>query len=441
MSSAEPSPSPVPADTRIAPATRAPLKCAGLTKVFKDFWRRNRARAVDRVDLEVGQGEVFGLLGPNGSGKSTTVKLILGLLHPTAGRVWVYGRRPEEVALKHQVGYLPEESYLYPFLNARETLDYYGQLFGMSRGQRRKRIDMLLQMVGLEAVQRRPVREYSKGMQRRIGLAQALLNDPQLLILDEPTTGMDPLGTRQIKDLIHELAERGKTVLLCSHLLADVEDVCERVAIMFGGRVRDVGTVDELLVQQDRTALETESLDEQTLSELQQVLERRGKQMHRVDRPRQRLESLFLQIVEQAQAEGADTSGAVGGRELAAFLTREGEGGAEGEAAGRPAGRALVERLVQGEDAEQPGEASAEPGSAPAPAEQKPADEGARTLDALVEGRNAAAEDAASQDETPSSEARHAEEESPGQGADRSVIDRLVEGGEDADANERDRPS
>ena len=296
------------------------IKCIRLTKVFRDFWMRNRVRAVDAIDLEVRPGEVFGLLGPNGSGKSTTIKLALGLLHPSTGRVFIFGRRPEEVAIKKRIGYLPEESYLYRFLNARETLDYYGRLFFQSRLQRRKRIDMLLDMVGLATAQRRPVGEYSKGMQRRIGLAQALINDPDLLILDEPTTGLDPIGTRQIKDLILELARRGKTVLLCSHLLSDVEDVCDRVAIMFGGKIRQQGTVDQLLLQSNSTTIQTASLDTATIQQIEQVLEHHGKHIEKVDRPRQRLEQLFLNIVHEAVADGASTSGAQTNGQLAEFL-------------------------------------------------------------------------------------------------------------------------
>jgi len=212
------------------------IRCARLTKVFKDFWLRPRVKAVDGIDLDVRRGEVFGLLGPNGSGKSTTIKMILGLLHPTSGVISVFGKSPRDVSIKNEIGYLPEDSYLYRFLNARETLDYYGKLFHQDRRKRQNRIDMLLEMVGLDKVQRRPIGEYSKGMQRRIGLAQALINDPKLLILDEPTTGMDPIGTRQIKDLILHLKDSGKTVLLCSHLLSDVEDVTDRAAIMFGGK-------------------------------------------------------------------------------------------------------------------------------------------------------------------------------------------------------------
>jgi len=227
------------ADTQQAPLSQdMVVKCIGLTKIFKDFWLRNRVKAVNEIDLDIHRGEVFGLLGPNGSGKSTTIKLILGLLHPTAGRIAVFGKHPRDVKNKQRIGYLPEESYLYPFLNAYETLEYYARLFHQKRGIRKGRIDTLLEMVGLQHVARRPIGEYSKGMQRKIGLAQALINDPDLLILDEPTSGMDPIATADVKRVITSLAERGKTILLCSHLLADVEDVTDRVAIMYGGKVR-----------------------------------------------------------------------------------------------------------------------------------------------------------------------------------------------------------
>ncbi|MBL4701782.1 MAG: ABC transporter ATP-binding protein [Phycisphaeraceae bacterium] len=299
------------------------IRCVGLSKTFKDFWLRNRVRAVDNLSLEVHRGELFGLLGPNGSGKSTTIKMMLGLLHPTAGRISILGKRPEDVAIKKMIGYLPEESYLYRFLNARETLDYYARLFFQNRLQRRRRVDMLLEMVGLEAVQRRPVGEYSKGMQRRIGLAQALINDPHLLILDEPTTGLDPIGTRQIKDLLLELKSRGKTILLCSHLLSDVEDVCDRVSIMYGGKVRQEGTVDQLLTKQESTTIEVAKLDDKTLKEVCDLLTSRGIDITKVDQPRMKLEALFMDIVHQAQAEGVATSGASAGGRIAEFLSNE----------------------------------------------------------------------------------------------------------------------
>lgn len=296
------------------------IKCAGVSKTFRDFWLRPRVRAVEGLDLEVRRGQIYGLLGPNGSGKSTTIKMLLGLLAPTSGRIAVLGRRPRDVAAKKHIGYLPEESYLYRFLSARETLDYYGRLFRMPARMRRERIDMLLEMVGLDAVEHRPVGEFSKGMQRRVGLAQSLINDPQLLILDEPTSGMDPVGARQIKDLIADLGRRGKTVLLCTHQLSDVEDLCDRVAIMFGGRVRAEGPTAELLSAEDRTTISTRSLPPAVVAEVEGVLARHGITDIDVERPRRRMEALFLEIVEQARAEGARTSGATSGGEVAGFL-------------------------------------------------------------------------------------------------------------------------
>jgi ABC-2 type transport system ATP-binding protein len=322
------------------------IACVGVTKTFRDFWMRPRVRAVENVDLEVRRGQVYGLLGPNGSGKSTTIKMLLGLLQPTAGRIAVLGKRPKDVTVKRMIGYLPEESYLYRFLTGRETLDYYGRLFRLDRRARRERIDMLLEMVGLEAVQDRPVGEYSKGMQRRIGLAQSLINDPQLLILDEPTSGMDPVGARQIKDLIATLARRGKTVLLCSHLLGDVEDLCDRVAIMYGGRVRAEGTCAELLTQEHATILETSDLPPAVVAEIRGVLAKHDLAVKRVEHPRRSLESLFLDIVAQARAEGVRTSGAAAGGPVADFLAAGAPAaGQEPEAPGVDAG--LLDSLTR----------------------------------------------------------------------------------------------
>ncbi len=318
----------------------AVVVCQQLTKVYKDFWMRARARAVSNLSFEIRPHEVFGLLGPNGSGKSTTIKMMLGLLRPTSGRVAIFGKSPTDVAIKSRVGYLPEESYLYGFLNARETLDYYGKLFQLDHRLRTRRIDELLDMLGLVGAQFRPVREYSKGMQRRIGIAQALINDPDLLILDEPTTGLDPIGTKQIKDLIIELGRRGKTVLLSSHLLADVEDCVDRLVILYGGQKRAEGTCDELLVAQDRTSIEADSLDEQTVAEIDRVIRSRSngdRAIIKVSKPRQRLEDLFLNIVEQARSEQLATSGATAGGQTASFLKGDGE-----------QGESLIDKLVQG---------------------------------------------------------------------------------------------
>lgn len=207
------------------------------------------------LDLEIRRGEIFGLLGPNGSGKTTTTKLVLGLLFPTSGEALVFGRDATEVTKNERIGYLPEESYLYRFLNAEETLDFYGRLFNMPAQLRRQRTADLIDMVGLTWAKRRQLREYSKGMTRRIGLAQALINDPELIILDEPTTGLDPIGTREMKDLIIRLKEQGKTVLMCSHLLADVQDVCDRIGILYQGEMKELGRVDTLLAVRDVTEI------------------------------------------------------------------------------------------------------------------------------------------------------------------------------------------
>src|SRR5512136_2905781 len=264
----------------------------GLTKVFKDFWGRPKARAVDGVDFEVRRGEVFGLLGPNGSGKSTTVKLMLGLLYPTKGHIEVFGHSPRHVATKSRIGYLPEESYLYRYLDSHETLDFFGNLFRLPGNERNRRADQLLEMVGLGQTRTRAVGEFSKGMQRRIGLAQALINDPDLVILDEPTSGLDPIGCREVKDLIVALARRGKTVILSSHLLADVEDVCDRVVIYYGGRVQAMGSLKELLATPDAVRLTCPMVKRETLQKALETLRAEvPEDQIRIDTPTQNLES------------------------------------------------------------------------------------------------------------------------------------------------------
>ncbi|MCG3131018.1 MAG: Vitamin B12 import ATP-binding protein BtuD [Phycisphaerae bacterium] len=297
------------------------VQLAGVCKTFRDFWRRPRVPAVVDLTLEVRPGEVFGLLGPNGSGKSTTIKMLLGLLYPSKGRIAIFGRAPSDVAIKNRIGFLPEESYLYRFLDARETLDYFGRLFRLPPLVRRKRTDMLLEMVGLKHEARRPIGEYSKGMARRIGLAQALINDPEFLILDEPTSGLDPLGTRQIKDLIRELGRHGKTILLSSHMLADVEDVCDRVTILYGGRQRAAGHLAELLSVRDKTQIITDQLSRQTIESIRDlVLRLEHKDVLDVSSPRTSLEEFFISIVEDARRANVATSGAAGAGALAEFL-------------------------------------------------------------------------------------------------------------------------
>ena len=292
----------------------------GLTKVFSDFWGRPQVCAVNELDLQVKYNEVFGLLGPNGSGKTTTIKMLLGLLNPSKGRSLMLGGDSTSPKINSRIGFLPEESYLYKYLTARETLDFYARLFSLSSRVRKERIETLLDMVGLKAVANRPVGTFSKGMARRIGLAQALINDPDLLILDEPTTGLDPIGTRQIKDLIIELAKRGKTVLLCSHLLADVEDVCDRISILYGGRIQAQGHVDQLLQQAQKTQITTSAISAQVSEKIEQIL----KQEHcdfEIVKPMEKLETFFIRTVNQAQQEDVTTSGAVSTTKIGQFLT------------------------------------------------------------------------------------------------------------------------
>jgi ABC-2 type transport system ATP-binding protein len=312
-----------------APAADAPpngerenvVAVRGLTKVFKDFWGRPKARAVDNVDFEVKRGEVFGLLGPNGSGKSTTVKMLLGLLYPTKGHIEVFGKSPRDVQTKQRIGYLPEESYLYRYLDSEETLDFFGNLFSIDSKDRQNRAEQLIEMVGLNAARTRTVGEFSKGMQRRIGLAQALINDPDLIILDEPTSGLDPIGCREIKDLIIALAKRGKTIILSSHLLADVEDVCDRVVIYYGGKIQALGTLKELLSERDTLRITTPTLSrEATEKVLATIRADIGNAEVRVDNPTQNLESYFLDVVRRAREASAETSGATSGHRVAAYL-------------------------------------------------------------------------------------------------------------------------
>jgi ABC-2 type transport system ATP-binding protein len=311
----------------------------GLTKVFKDFWNRPKARAVDNVDFDVRRGEVFGLLGPNGSGKSTTVKLLLGLLYPTKGHIEVFGHSPRHVQTKSRIGYLPEESYLYRYLNSRETLDFFGNLFRLGKDERDNRAEQLLEMVGLSQTRMRAVGEFSKGMQRRIGLAQALINDPDLIILDEPTSGLDPIGCREVKDLILALARRGKTVILSSHLLSDVEDVCDRVVIYYGGKIQAMGTLKDLLATPDAIRITTPALPRETMERVLEIIRKdvAGAKVE-IDTPTQNLESYFLDVVQKARRAASETSGATSGARVAAYL-RAGDDG-------RPSAEKILERLA-----------------------------------------------------------------------------------------------
>ncbi|EEF60753.1 ABC transporter ATP-binding protein [Pedosphaera parvula] len=324
---------------RPAPSQEVVIAVRGLTKVFKDFWGRPKARAVDNVNFEVRRGEVFGLLGPNGSGKSTTVKMLLGLLYPTKGHIEVFNHSPRHVATKSRIGYLPEESYLYRYLNSHETLDFFGNLFRLPGAEREKRAEQLLEMVGLSQTRTRAVGEFSKGMQRRIGLAQALINDPDLVILDEPTAGLDPIGCREVKDLILALARRGKTVILSSHLLSDVEDVCDRVVIYYGGRIQAMGTLQELLAKPDAVRITAPVLPRATMERVLEIIRKDVDESNvRIDNPTQNLESYFLDVVQKARQAAEETSGATSGHKVADYL--------RGDAEGKPATDKILERLT-----------------------------------------------------------------------------------------------
>ena len=355
------------------------VSATGLTKEFRDFWGRPKARAVNDIDFEIRPGEVVGLLGPNGSGKSTTVKMLLGLLYPTGGRLTVMGRSPRAVETKRDIGYLPEESYLYKYLTAEETLDFFGSLFNLSAADRARRIEQLLDMVGLSHARRRRVGEFSKGMQRRIGIAQAMINDPSFLILDEPTSGLDPLGCREVKDLILTLKKRGKTVLVTSHLLSDVEDVCDRVIILYGGKIRATGALSDLLTVSDSTTITTPALSGEAMDKVLAALrEALHGEEFKVDHPHRTLEEFFLDVIAKAKSESVETAGVVSGGRIAEYLAKGDEKSA------------VLESLLQTPAA--PAAAEAPKAAAEAPAEKAVS---AEKLSGLMEEKSAVKEEAA----------------------------------------------
>lgn len=271
-----------------------------LKKVFRDFWRRPKKLAVDGVSFAIRRGEVFGLLGPNGSGKSTTIKMLLGLLRPTAGTVRLFGLDPSSPRAKARIGYLPELSHFHPYLTPRETLRYYGGLFDMPSTLRHERAERLLARVGVLDAADRPVGEFSKGMARRIGLAQALLNEPDLVILDEPTSGLDPIGRHDVKMLIKALAAEGRTVLLSSHLLAEVEDVCDRVVILGDGQIRAEGRLDDLLKARDSLQMTMTGMTPERAEDYRRQMESEGAHVE-LDRPAMTLEAFFLATLERSR--------------------------------------------------------------------------------------------------------------------------------------------
>ena len=275
-----------------------------LTKIYRDFWGRQKKTALRALNIDIRKGEIFGLLGPNGSGKTTTIKLLLGLLFPTEGEAFIFGKPAADVTKNERIGYLPEESYLYRFLDAEETLDFYGRLFNLDSRVREKRAAELIEKVGLKNDRKRPLKEYSKGMRQRIGLAQALINDPDLVILDEPTSGLDPLGARWMKDLIVELRNQGKTVIMCSHRLEDVQDVCDRIAILNNGELQAYGEIKTLLQDVSRVEMRASEiqLTDGLRKDLEEVLRKHGGRVDSVGHPTTTLEDYFLRIVEESKA-------------------------------------------------------------------------------------------------------------------------------------------
>ncbi len=271
-----------------------------LTRVFSIPFKRQRLVAVRDLSLEVQEGEVYGLLGPNGSGKSTTMKMILGLVTPTSGTAEVFGHDSRAFAARNDVGFLPENPYFYKFLTGEETLRFYGKLCGMKGSALDKRVNELLALVDMEGARHRRVGGYSKGMLQRIGLAQAIIQDPRLVVLDEPTAGVDPAGSRQIRDLILGLKERGMTVLLTSHLLEQVQEVCDRVGIMARGELLREGRLDDLISVETQTEYVVENAPPELKAEIEALVAKSGAKLVEARRPQRTLEKVFLEVTSKS---------------------------------------------------------------------------------------------------------------------------------------------
>ncbi|MBN1863632.1 MAG: ABC transporter ATP-binding protein [Victivallales bacterium] len=296
------------------------ISCRGVSKVFYNFWGQARVKALDGLDFEIRQGTVTGLLGPNGAGKSTLIKILLGHLYPTSGDLRVLGESPRDVKAKERIGYLPERTSFYTNLTARETLIFFADLLGLERREAMTRISQLLKMVGLDNIGRRLVGEFSHGMRKRLGLAQALLNDPDLLLLDEPTAGMDPVGCREIKDLIVTLRERGKTIVLTTHLLADVQDVGDTIMILYGGHLHAAGKIEELLSRPEEITIRCPSVSEDKIERARKILIDGKDCPFEVTHPIRTLEDYFLSVVQEAGASNIEISGARRGEGVAQYL-------------------------------------------------------------------------------------------------------------------------
>jgi ABC-2 type transport system ATP-binding protein len=278
------------------------IRISNLTKDFAVGIRGMKLRAVDDLCLEIGHNEIFGLLGPNGSGKSTTIKIILGLLAPSAGACEIYGQPSQQVRARRSVGFLPEAPYFYRYLSGRELVRYYARLCAVPRSKTNEAVDSVIDLVGMSEAAHRRVGTYSKGMLQRIGLAQALVHDPQLVILDEPTAGVDPLGSAAIAEIVRELKRRGKTVLLSSHLLAQIEGLCDRVAILHRGQLVKEGRVDDLVEEKDVESLVVQGLTPEGRAAVEATIEAQGGHLARVERPRLSLDAYFLKEVDERES-------------------------------------------------------------------------------------------------------------------------------------------
>ena len=280
--------------------TEPAVAVQGLTKVFPIPFRRRKLVAVRGLNLEVAPGQVYGLLGPNGSGKSTTLKIILGLVSPSAGRTAIFGRDSREVGSREAVGFLPENPYFYKYLTGEETLRFYGKLCGLHGKRLQARTAELLDLVSLEGARDRRLGGYSKGMLQRIGLAQALIQEPRLVVLDEPTAGVDPAGSREIRDLILDLKGRGITVLLSSHLLAQVQEICDRVGILAQGILVREGRVEDLLAIENQTELILENATPEILAQIEALLDKTATRLVEKRQPQTTQERLFLETTRPA---------------------------------------------------------------------------------------------------------------------------------------------
>jgi ABC-2 type transport system ATP-binding protein len=281
-------------ETKAGPA----VALTGVTKIFPVPFQRRSVVAVRDLNLQVTPGQIYGLLGPNGSGKSTTLKIILGLVTPTHGRAQIFGRDSDRVASRESVGFLPESPYFYKFLTGEETLRFYGKLCGLRGAVLKNRIEEMLALVGLTSSRKRRLAGYSKGMLQRIGLAQALIQEPALLVLDEPTAGVDPAGAREIRDLILDLKTRGITVLLSSHLLGQVQEICDRIGILANGVLVREGALSDLLGVENQTQFVLENARPELLEAIDNLAARSGARVIQRGRPRTSLEQLFLEATE-----------------------------------------------------------------------------------------------------------------------------------------------